>query len=53
MTVQCAWCKKVKTLAGIWVRAEYISQASHGICPNCGENLKRSISRGRIGVTTH
>lgn len=40
----CAWCKGVRTIEGVWVRAETAKEVSgvlsHGICPACAERVK-------------
>lgn len=44
----CSWCKKIREDSGDWVAMEtYVSQhldagVSHGICPDCAENLRKS-----------
>jgi len=42
---ECAWCKRVRTIAGDWqtlapnVRAAMGTERTHGVCPRCAQGL--------------
>ena len=42
---ECAWCKRVRTVAGDWqtlapnVRAAMGTERTHGVCPRCAQGL--------------
>ena len=42
---ECAWCKRVRSLAGDWqtlaptVRAAMGTERTHGVCPRCAQGL--------------
>ncbi|HEY8233568.1 MAG: hypothetical protein ACHQM7_03775 [Vicinamibacterales bacterium] len=38
LPIACAWCDRVRTLAGRWEKPEAeprMAPATHGICPEC------------------
>jgi hypothetical protein len=40
LPIVCAWCERLRTLAGRWVEADadadpIANDATHGICPEC------------------
>jgi hypothetical protein len=38
LPIVCAWCERVRTLAGRWEERELeagLAPATHGICPEC------------------
>jgi hypothetical protein len=48
----CAWCQRVRTAQGKWVRAESLemrpAEASHGICPECLEQETRAAAEAPL-----
>jgi hypothetical protein len=48
---ECAWCKRVRSVAGDWqtltpaVRAAMKIERTHGVCPRCAQGL---VARGEI-----
>jgi hypothetical protein len=46
----CAWCERIRTLAGRWEDAEQepvLEDATHGICPECLATQTREATLGR------
>ena len=48
---ECAWCNRVRTVAGDWqtlapaVRAAMAIERTHGVCPQCAHGLMARVER--------
>jgi len=51
MPIQCAWCRRMKTIDGKWlvVGAEIIPDASHGMCPDCKNKMNEELKKRKKG----
>jgi hypothetical protein len=54
MAIQCAWCKKIKTVENTWETgpAYILPESSHGLCPDCKKtyidpDLEKVIEKNR------
>ena len=48
MTLQCAWCDRVK-IRKRWIPISPIGSVSHGICPKCSKKMLAE-ARGIMGT---
>ncbi len=48
LPIVCAWCERVRTTAGRWEKPEgpapAASESTHGICPDCLDEVQRAAS---------
>jgi hypothetical protein len=53
---ECAWCKRVRSVAGDWqtlapaVRAAMGTERTHGVCPRCAHGLMEQAEIADRGV---
>ena len=43
--VRCAWCSRIQTLAGRWIKPEGVdlSRSTDTICPTCTEQVRATL----------